>query len=128
MSQQVKVSGLEDLVATLREHGHDVRAGLEMVGRSGAEVLRAEMSKRAPVRTGYLREHIGIGDAKIDEAKGQITIPVGPNNKAFYGLFQEFGTRHHPAQPFMRPAADESQAQVLAAAKAAAKKLIEGIA
>jgi HK97 gp10 family phage protein len=27
--------------------------------------------------------------------------------RAFYGSFQEFGTRHHPPKPFMRPAWDQ---------------------
>lgn len=31
---------------------------------------------------------------------------VGPTKAAFYGLFQEFGTAHHAARPFMRPTWD----------------------
>jgi HK97 gp10 family phage protein len=31
---------------------------------------------------------------------------AGPTRQAYYGQFQEFGTRHHPPQPFMRPAWD----------------------
>lgn len=31
----------------------------------------------------------------------------------FYGLFQEFGTAHHAAQPFMRPAFEQSKEQAL---------------
>lgn len=123
MSQQVKVRGLEDLAKALREHGLSVNAGLKSVGLAGAEVLREAMEQRAPVRSGQLRDNIEIGKVKI-EKEARVKIPVGPNSKAFYGLFQEFGTRHHAAQPFMRPAADESQGRVLAAAKAAAKKLI----
>ena len=39
--------------------------------------------------------------------KGRAVITsVGPTRAAFYGLFQEFGTAHHAAQPYMRPAWD----------------------
>lgn len=123
MSQQVKVRGLEDLAKALREHDLNVKAGLKVVGLAGAAVLREAMEQRAPVRSGQLRDNIDIGKVEI-EKEARVTVPVGPNKKAFYGLFQEKGTPHHAAQPFMRPAADESQGRVMAAAKAAAKKLI----
>ena len=35
-----------------------------------------------------------------------VVVGVGPTRRAFYGLFQEFGTAHHAAQPFMRPSWD----------------------
>ena len=35
-----------------------------------------------------------------------VLVMAGPTKAAFYGLFQEFGTAHHAAQPFMRPAWD----------------------
>jgi len=39
--------------------------------------------------------------------KGRSVITsVGPTKSAFYGLFQEFGTRFHPPKAFMRPAWD----------------------
>lgn len=39
--------------------------------------------------------------------KGRSVITsVGPTKAAFYGLFQEFGTAHHAAKPFMRPTWD----------------------
>lgn len=37
---------------------------------------------------------------------------VGPTHRAFYGLFGEFGTAHHPPHPFMRPAWDELSPQM----------------
>ena len=35
-----------------------------------------------------------------------VITSVGPTKAAFYGLFQEFGTAHHAAKPFMRPTWD----------------------
>jgi HK97 gp10 family phage protein len=34
-----------------------------------------------------------------------------------YAKYQEFGTRHHPAHPFLRPAAEESSGQVVKAVR-----------
>ena len=36
----------------------------------------------------------------------QATVAMGPARGFDYGLFQEYGTVHHGAQPFMRPAFD----------------------
>jgi HK97 gp10 family phage protein len=43
-------------------------------------------------------------------ARGRDTFSqvfVGPSTDAWYGIFSEFGTVNHAAQPFMRPAFDE---------------------
>jgi len=120
----VNVRGIEDLAQALRDHGVDVATGMETVAIAGAEVLRGAMSTRAPVRSGKLRGNIGIWKSTVDETKA--SVPVGPGRDAFYGLFLELGTVHQAAQPFMRPAVDESQDRVLAAAKTAARKLIDG--
>jgi len=40
-------------------------------------------------------------------------IHVGATKEAFYGpQFQERGTVYHPAQPFLRPAIDETKGDV----------------
>lgn len=49
---------------------------------------------------------------------------VGPTKRAGQGILQEFGTAHHPPQPFMRPAWD-SKGTV--AAEAIRDTLAEGI-
>lgn len=51
---------------------------------------------------------------KASGGKGRSVITnVGPTKSAFYGLFQEFGTRNHPPKPFMRPAWDALQMSML---------------
>jgi HK97 gp10 family phage protein len=37
-----------------------------------------------------------------------VAVAVGPSKAGFYGIFQEFGTVHHGAQPFARPAFDQT--------------------
>ncbi len=43
------------------------------------------------------------------------TVAIGPSYRPediFYGQFQEFGTAHHAAQPFLRPAFDVMRSRV----------------
>lgn len=72
-----------------------------------AAVLRGGGSKeeaRAALRTAR-RAAAGEGSFAM--------MHVGPDAKHFYGSLQEFGTSHHKAQPFMRPAWDEKQDEAL---------------
>ena len=91
--------------------------------RAGAKIIRDEARAKAPVRVGgnlirlgkrsskgrlpgFLRSQIITAKARKGTSSDSVTIHVGPSTKAFYGLFQEFGTRNHPAKPFLRPAFD----------------------
>ena len=102
------------------------RAAAAQAMEEGAELIVQEMKKAAPVlkdtdnkrrRPGALRDSIGwtwgevpagsftIADIRSGRNAGeqyatlQIKIYAG-NREAFYGRFQEFGTKDHPAQPF----------------------------
>lgn len=78
------------------------RAALE-----GAEPIRVAAAHRAPWRTGFLAAHIGKQVVEMDELHADVAI--GPERVAFYGIFQEIGTRIHKAHPFLRPAMDENK-------------------
>jgi HK97 gp10 family phage protein len=71
---------------------------------AGAEVIRAGASARAPRLTGQLAGDIQI---VIILERGGAVAKVGPSKRSFYGLFQERGTSHQRAYPFLRPALDE---------------------
>lgn len=93
---------------------------------AGAEPIRAHAASLAPrdeqAGPPHLADHIvvgvqsarklrsaGLSAAEEDIAASGLTVEVGPAlqpSDHFYGYFQEFGTVHHPAQPFMRPAFD----------------------
>lgn len=72
--------------------------------RKGAEPVRVEAGSRAP--RGDDPPH--LADTMITVVSEQTatgaTARVGPSKKGFYGLFQEIGTSHHRAQPFLLPA------------------------
>ncbi len=93
--------------------------------RAGAKIIRDEARAKAPVRVsgglirlgkksskgripGFLRANIITAKARRGTSSDSVTIHVGPSRKAFYGLFQEFGTRFHSARPFLRPAFDNN--------------------
>lgn len=72
-------------------------------GVIGALILLAQAGEaaakdHAPVDTGNLRRSI---THEIDTGKKPFAR-VGTN--VIYAVYQEIGTRHHPAHPFMRPA------------------------
>lgn len=67
----------------------------------------------AAMRGGASRAEAGAAARAANSAAGgqgrHAVVEVGPTQKAFYGVFQEFGTAHHKAQPFMRPTWDRMQ-------------------
>lgn len=87
----------------------------------GAEPIRAKAERLAPWNRephpyGHLAQHIIVGTAnRLGSVAGgrwerrdedEHAVAVGPRKDFFYGIFQEYGTRFHGAQPFMRPAFD----------------------
>jgi HK97 gp10 family phage protein len=86
-----------------------------------AEPMRERMSQMAPRgRTGTLADSITVATqsttTRIHDGgeSHRAQVGVGPSREGFYGLFIEVGTRHHAADPFMRPAADATEATVRA--------------
>jgi HK97 gp10 family phage protein len=88
-----------------------LRKGVRDALRAGGEVLRQAISDGAPVSedethghpSGFLKDHIGM-KVSVSVKNDTGNIKVGPVKKAFYAMFPEFGTRHQPAKPFIRPA------------------------
>jgi HK97 gp10 family phage protein len=68
-----------------------------------AQVGEAAAKTNAPVDTGHLRR--SITHELINGGKRSQHARVGTN--VSYAIFQEVGTRFHPAHPFLRPAMAE---------------------
>lgn len=68
---------------------------LASIGEAGAK-------RKAPVKTGNLRRSIY---SEAEETVAGIVARYGTNVR--YGLFQELGTRFHPAHPYLRPALED---------------------
>lgn len=129
-----RIHGIEEVSALLRKLPRDIEGeALNSALQAGAREIVKEAKARAPVRSdaraialskkstkgrlaGFLRASISVrsvGSRKVP----RVVVTVG---KAFYGMFQEFGTRTQPARPWLRPAFDS-------AAPAALKKIIASL-
>ena len=80
----------------------------------GGGVVQKRASELAPRDPGApdLADNIGISPIRKTEERGG-GVAIGPTRSFYYGKFLEFGTAKMGAQPFMRPAFDETQRQVL---------------
>jgi len=131
MRVDVKVDGLQELADAIQAlpaamQQTVVRAGLTAAGR----VFVNGMARRAPkdpnhrvVRRGksYPVPLSQSMTQKLTVSKGVARVRVGPSNQAFWGRFQEFGTRFQPAQPFMEPTLRDDDKAAVAAFTLAAR-------
>ena len=79
--------------------------------RNAAQPVRRKARANVPVDEGDLKRAIAI-NAKVDR-KGEGYADVGFRpDQAFYGGFVELGTSSQQAQPYLRPALDESEGEI----------------
>ena len=108
----VRLEGGDELLRKLRLLEGAVRgAALKDAAQGGADIVRDRAAQLAPRgRTGKLaaRMETEVVRSEPDHAE----VAIGPT--AFHGLFQELGTPHQPAQPFLRPALDGTEGAVVA--------------
>ena len=140
MKASFSLSGGPDLAKRLQQLPDALSRDVQLAAlKAGAEPIRAAAAVKAPRSHGpgpHMADDIVIGvtsAAKL-EKQGRFTetvVVVGPSHTPhdhFYGLFQEYGTAHHAAQPFMRPAFDTeaqaSLARILAALWAKIRKAL----
>ena len=110
MARRPAVSGAVRLRKKLRKFDPELRTELAEALSDGGKELAGVMRATAP------RDEGRLGDAVLskDDKDGLSTV-VGYSAKrggfktawrrgGFEALFQEFGTRHQSAQPFIRPA------------------------
>jgi HK97 gp10 family phage protein len=110
----VTVTGLKELEQKLRDEPKNVaKKTLRRAAKDAADIWEAAISERAPAMTGFLRSQITMSSKATGGDEGSMQVMVGPSKKAYYGIFQEFGTRFMKAQPFMRPAFEQTKDQVL---------------
>lgn len=112
------VHGMDEFKGKLEQLELTVRRQLLIdAAKAGAKILLEEARRRAPTDTGALAAGMTLrvsgGESDIYEA----TVDVGPSKKTWYGFMQEFGTKHHAAQPFLGPALEASRDQIISAMK-----------
>lgn len=105
------IEGLDELEEAFT-HGSKraVKKFLRRVEMRAARVLKVALSEEAPYDTGDLSEDIHV---QTVQGNGILTVRIGPSKDTFYGMFQEFGTIHVPAQHWMELTAKEHEDEVL---------------
>src|SRR5690242_40133 len=76
-----------------------LKSGADRIVEESARAIEGGAKAAAPVDTGALRASITV------ENMGEAHRKIGPT--VDYGIYQELGTRHNRAQPFLKPAFDE---------------------
>lgn len=116
MSNEIK--GLGELIKNLNSLPDKLeKKVIRAAVRKGANIIRDKARQNVQKDTGNLQKSIITSGVKVT---GKIAFRVSlkqrktKNSKdPYYGRFVEFGTSKTPAHPFMRPALDESESEVL---------------
>jgi HK97 gp10 family phage protein len=95
MEVSLNVSGFEGVKEALSRFDAAMIAQVHDKLVEWCEAVRTLAQSAAPVRTGYLRDHIY---AEVNDWIGNV------GSEAAYSVFVEQGTRYMKAQPFLFPA------------------------
>lgn len=118
--------GDEELARVLVQMGEEVIAEIEGIAMEAAKPLLQEIKANAPRDSGDMANSIGLFKLK---PRGDLTaaVAVGPKKDFYYWLFNEMGAPGHdqPARPFIRPAYDKLEEQILADIDAGINKILE---
>lgn len=110
-TQRFRIEGLKELDTALKELPKATARNvlLRTLKKVGEPISKdaARLAPDDPATGGKdLKNSIRVLSVPAKERESHVEVAVGPTTKAFWGLFQEFGTPHHGPQPFMRPAWD----------------------
>ena len=114
---EFRVDGDQALAASLHRVAGELDE-MQTAGIAGGQAVKQRAQAAAPVRTGALARSVRA-DATGD------TITVGAYVE--YARFQEFGTVHVPASPYLRPALEASQTQIVNAYTGEIEKLLNTV-
>ena len=135
MAASVKIEGLKELRdRALKLEQRMRRKVFNAAARAGGKIVVAAAKAQVPVRTGSVRSSL-VYRASSKPSLGlfgvKVTIKGGkkasarvahrrkgkggeyfPDAVERYYRFQELGTKHHPAKPFLRPALADKATEV----------------
>lgn len=105
------IEGLDELEEAFTSGSkRAVKKFLQKVERQATKPLLASAKQYAPYETGNLEMEEHRESVTSD---GALTMRVGPSSRAFYGIFQEFGTEHQAALHWLENSARAVQSEVL---------------
>lgn len=102
---EIKIEGLNNLERNSNKYSQHVLDALDEAVQRGALKVLATAKELSPVDTGRLRNSIHY--SKTGEAEAEVKATAN------YSTFIEFGTSRQRAQPFMRPAAEANEREIV---------------
>ena len=99
----VEWHGAERLTMAIRGAGPKAMEQSSQVIRNNTERLKASAKVKAPVDTGFLKNH--ITSSYPNRLEGRV------KSEAAYSGYQEYGTRFQTGTPHIRPALQEIEPQ-----------------
>jgi HK97 gp10 family phage protein len=112
-----KLEGIEDFKKLLEKLDRKTQKKvIRQAIRAGAKVFAKEMKANAPVETGRLKRSIKVRMGK--RRKNIISVSAyvtggRESEEASVALFKEFGTKHMEKKPFVGPAFDTKEDEVM---------------
>lgn len=86
---------------------------------AGARIVETRAKVYCPVDTGFLRNSI-----LVDEVTPMLAV-IAPHTE--YAEHVEFGTSRMAAQPYMRPALDQHEAEIIGAVEATIAAFVDSV-
>lgn len=116
----VRIVGLEQLRNRLAELEPELVEASKRAVEASAEAVRDETRQNVRVKTGNLRDKVGI-----HYSSDHLKAAVGWKDRAdWYAAAQEFGTKSIPAQPALGPAMEAERARFEARLRAEVERIL----
>lgn len=125
----------DDLIVTFNKLpaiSAELQRVVSQIVRKAAFDIEAAAKAQAPVDTGALKNSIYTVTSDSSDYSGgdmpQVDTPANDHTAYVavgmsYGIYQEYGTSHMPAQPYMTPAVEGVRPSFIAAMSAVESKL-----
>lgn len=110
LKTRLTTNGFEAYLERIVQAGLDIDAAADAALSAGGEILQNGLRRRVPVKTGNLRDHIGVGAVVRDGNFHYIDVGIlhgTDSDTARYGAVQEYGSANTAAQPYIRPTLDQ---------------------
>ena len=108
---KLKVTGVEELNAALKNLGDDYLAEFKMALYDAGEVVRKDAIERISKKTGAAAMTIKMEVGRMRDGTLYAVITAG-GGEQYYVTFLEYGTSKMKARPFMRPALKDNRTEI----------------
>ncbi len=108
---KLKVTGVEELNAALKNLGDDYLAEFKMALYDAGEVVRKDAIERISKKTGAAAMTIKMEVGRMRDGTLYAVITAGGGDQ-YYVTFLEYGTSKMKARPFMRPALKDNRTEI----------------